>query len=61
MIRPEFKGGRMMHLGEYLEENNLDFCDVILKTEDGKIIENPGCLINYCDILEINGNELTIR
>ena len=50
-----------MYLGEYLEENDLGFCDVILKTEDGKIIENPGWLIDYCDILEINGNELTIR
>ena len=50
-----------MRLCEYLEENGLNYCDVILKTESGKIIENPGCLIDYCNILEINGNELTIR
>lgn len=50
-----------MRLGEYLEENGLNYCDVILKTESGKIIENPGWLIDYCDILEVDGNELTIR
>lgn len=50
-----------MLLGEYLEMWGLDFSDVILKTEDGKIIENPGCLIDNCDILQVVGNELTIR
>ena len=50
-----------MLLGEYLEENDLNYCDVILKMENGKIIENPGCLIDYCDILKINENEITVR
>lgn len=50
-----------MRLGEYLEENNLNYDDVILKKENGEIITSFGCLIDYCDILEINGNELTIR
>ena len=50
-----------MRLGEYMEEYGLNYDDVILKKENGDIIENPGCLIEYCDILEINGNELIIR
>ena len=50
-----------MLLGEYLEKNDLNYNDVILKMENGEIIENPGCLIQYCDILEIKENEITIR
>ena len=50
-----------MLLGEYLEEHDLNYCDVVLKTEDGKTIENPGCLIDNCVVLEVNGNELMIR
>lgn len=50
-----------MILGEYLDEHDLDFEDVVLKKEDGEVIINPGCLINYCDVLDVNGNELTIR
>lgn len=50
-----------MLLGEYLEEHDLNYSDVILKNENGKVIASPGCLIDCCDILEINGNELIIR
>lgn len=50
-----------MRLGEYLEINNLNYDDVILKKENGEIITSFGCLIDYCDILEINGNEIIIR
>lgn len=50
-----------MRLGEYLDEHNLDYGDVILKEENGEIITSYGCLIQYCDVLEVNGNELTIR
>ena len=50
-----------MKLSEYLAEHNLDYEDVSLKTEDGKIITSYGCLIQYCDVLEVNGNEIIIR
>lgn len=50
-----------MKLSEYLAEHDLDYEDVILKTEDGKIITDYGCLIQYCDVLEVNGNEIIIR
>ena len=50
-----------MTLGEYLDEHNLDYNDVILKKENGEIITSWGVLIQYCDVLEVNGNELTIR
>ena len=50
-----------MRLGEYMDKNNLDYDDVILKTEDGKVIVNPGCLIDNCEIIEVTGNELIIR
>ena len=50
-----------MRLGEYLDGHDLDYEDVILKKENGEIITSYGCLIQYCDVLEVNGNELTIR
>lgn len=50
-----------MKLGEYLDEHNLDYDDVILKKESGEVITSYGCLIQYCDVLEVNGNELIIR
>ena len=50
-----------MRLGEYLKEHDLNYDDVILKNENGEIITSYGCLIQYCDVLEVNGNELTIR
>lgn len=50
-----------MILTEYLDKHDLSLEDVILKTEDGKIISDYGCLILYCDVLEVNGNEITIR
>ena len=55
------KGDSVMRLGEYMDKNNLDYDDVILKTEDGKVIVNPGCLIDNCEIIEVTGNELIIR
>ena len=50
-----------MTLGEYLDEHDLNYGDVILKKETGEIIASYGCLIQYCDVLEVNGNELIIR
>lgn len=50
-----------MILKDYLDEHNLDYEDVILKKENGEIITSYGCLIQYCDVLEVNGNEITIR
>ena len=50
-----------MRLDEYLDKHNLDCDDVILKKENGEVITSYGCLIQYCDVLEINGTELTIR
>lgn len=51
-----------MLLGEYLDEHDLDYKDVILKTEDGRPIERPyGCLLQYCEVLEVNGNEIVVR
>lgn len=40
---------------------DLDYKDVVLKKENGEVITSYCCLIQYCDVLEINGNELTIR
>lgn len=51
----------IMLLGEYLEENNLNYDDVILKKENGEVIEDYGCLIQYCEVVKVNGSELTIR
>lgn len=50
-----------MILKDYLDEHDLDYEDVILKKENGEIITSYGCLIQYCDVLEVNGNEITIR
>ena len=50
-----------MTLGEYMEETNLDFCDVILKNEEGKTINNPGCLIDNCTVITVEDNAITIR
>lgn len=50
-----------MRLGEYMDKYDLDYDDVILKMENGKIIEKPGCLIDYCDVIEVNDNEIVVR
>ena len=50
-----------MILKDYLDKHDLSLEDVVLKKENGKIISNYGCLILYCDVLEVNGNEITIR
>lgn len=50
-----------MTLGEYLDKYDLDYSDVILKKENGEIIKNYGVLIQYCNVLKVNGKELTIR
>lgn len=49
-----------MTVNEYLDKNNLDYDDVILKDEQGKIIK-PATLIQYCTVLSVNGNVLIIR
>lgn len=50
-----------MILKDYLDEHDLSLEDVILKKENGEIITSYGCLIQYCDVLEVNGKEITIR
>lgn len=50
-----------MILKNYLDEHNLNYEDVVLKKENGEIITSYGCLIQYCDVLEVNGKEITIR
>ena len=50
-----------MKLGEYLDKHNLDYEDVILKKENGEVITSYGCLIQYCDVLEVNDNEIIIK
>lgn len=47
-------------VNDYLEENDLDYNDVIMKSEDGKLI-TPGTLIQFCTVLKVEGNVLTIR
>lgn len=49
-----------MTIDEYLEQNNLDYDDVVLKNELGKIKE-PTTLIQYCDVISVNENVLVIR
>lgn len=49
-----------MTVNDYLEQNNLDYCDIKMIDEDGKEIE-PSTLIQYCTVVNVNGNEVTIR
>ena len=54
----------MLMLGEYLEEHGLDYCDVILKNENGQVITSGGALLQFCLVLGVNnedGTELIIR
>lgn len=50
-----------MTLGEYTDTHNLDFCDIILKDEEGKEIPSYGCLIQCADVVEVNGNVVVVR
>ena len=50
-----------MTLGEYLDEKDLDIDDVFLVDENGKKIINPGTLIQYCEVIRMDGNKLVIR
>ena len=45
---------------EYLDKNDLDYDDVILKDEQDKIIE-PTTLIQYCNVISSDENILVIR
>lgn len=49
-----------MTVDKYLEQNDLDYCDIVLIDEDGKEIE-PATLIQYCTVIKIDGNVITIR
>lgn len=49
-----------MTVNEYLEKNDLDYDDIILKNEDGKVIE-PATLIQYCIVIKVVGNEIVIK
>ena len=49
-----------MTVDEYLDKNDLDYYDVILKDEQDKIIE-PTTLIQYCNVISADENILVIR
>jgi hypothetical protein len=49
-----------MTVDEYLDKNDLDYDDVILKDEQDKIIE-PTTLIQYCNVISADENILVIR
>ena len=49
-----------MTVNEYLEENDLDYDDIILKNEDGEVIK-PATLIQYCNVTRVDGNEVIIK
>ena len=53
-------GGMTMTVNEYLEENDLDYDDIILKNEDGEVIK-PATLIQYCNVIRVDGNEVIIK
>lgn len=50
-----------MRLEEYLKKYNLGYGDVILKKENGEAVNSYVCCMLDCDVLEVNGNELTIK
>ena len=50
-----------MRLEDYLDEKDLDYSDVVLKKENGKIIELYGCLIRHCQVVKVEGKEITVR
>jgi hypothetical protein len=49
-----------MTVDEYLDKNDLDYDDVILKDEQDKIIE-PTTLTQYCNVISADENILVIR
>ena len=49
-----------MTVNEYLEENDLDYDDIILKDEDGEVIKTA-TLIQYCNVIRVDGNEVIIK
>ena len=51
----------MITLGDYLDENNLDFDEVTLKNEKGEVITMVGTLLQYCFVINVNGKVITIR
>lgn len=50
-----------MRLEDYLDEHDLDYSDVILKKENGEIIESYGCLIRHCEVISVEGKQFTVR
>ena len=53
-------GGMTMTVNEYLEESDLDYDDIILKNEDGEVIK-PATLIQYCNVIRVDENEVIIK
>lgn len=49
-----------MTVKEYLEKHDLDYYDIKMIDEDGKEIE-PDTLIQYCTVIKVDGNVITIR
>ena len=49
-----------MTVNEYLEENDLDYDDIILKNEDCEVIQ-PATLIQYCNVIRVEGNEAIVK
>lgn len=50
-----------MRLEEYLKKYDLGYGDVILKNENGEVVNSYVCFMLDCDVLEVNRDELTIR
>ena len=51
----------IVRLEDYLDEKDLDYSDVILKKENGEIIESYGCLKRNCQVIKVEGKEITVR
>lgn len=49
-----------MTVNEYLKKHDLDYCDIKMIDEYGKEIE-PATLIQYCTVVKVDGNVVTIR
>lgn len=50
-----------MRLEEFLNEHDLDYSDVVLKKENGEVIDIYGCLIRHCQVMKVEGKEITVR
>ena len=49
-----------MTVNEYLEQNDLDYVDVVIVDTEGKKVE-VNTLIQYCKVVGVDGNKVTIE